>query len=48
MLRIISFAQDNPKTYLAGCLAFGTLLRLAMCHGNLDLFMDPLYPLIHR
>jgi hypothetical protein len=48
MLRITSFAQTYPRTYLAGCLALGTLLRLAMAHGDWGLFMDPLYPLIHR
>lgn len=48
MRAIISFAEANPKTYLIGCLALGTALRLAMCHGDWALFVDPLYPLIHR
>lgn len=48
MARIISFAQAYPKTYLTGCLALGTLIRLSMAHGDWGLFMDPLYPLIHR
>jgi len=48
VIRIISFAENNPKAYIFGCFALGTILRLAMCHGNWGIFMDPLYPLIHR
>jgi len=48
MIRIISFAESNPRTYVLGCLALGTILRLGMAHGDWGLFMDPLYPLIHR
>jgi hypothetical protein len=48
MRTIASFAEVNPKTYLAGCLALGFILRLALCHGDMGLFFDPLYPLIHR
>jgi hypothetical protein len=56
MRTIASFAEANPKTYLAGCLALGFILRLALgfifrlalCHGDMGLFFDPLYPLIHR
>ena len=48
MVRIISFAQAYPRAYLAGCLALGAIIRLGIAHGDWGLFMDPLYPLIHR
>lgn len=48
MRAIITFAESNPKTYLFGCLALGITLRLAMCHGDWSLFVDPFYPLIHH
>lgn len=48
MVSIIRFAERNPRTYLVLCLAVSTLIRLAMAHGNMHLFFDPLYPVFRR
>lgn len=48
MVSIIRFAERNPKTYLVLCLVISALIRLAMAHGNIHLFFDPLYPVFRR
>jgi hypothetical protein len=48
MRSIITFAEQRPGLYLAGCCLFGLALRLLMAGGDWGRFIDPLYPLIHR
>jgi hypothetical protein len=38
-------AARNPGTYMACCFAFGTAVRLWMAHGDVGLFLNPLFPL---
>jgi len=45
---VANFAGRRPAVYLGGCFAFGLALRLWMAHGNLGLWLNPLFPLFTR
>ena len=45
---VANFAARRPGLYLGSCLAFGAVVRLAMAHGNLGLFLNPLFPIFTR
>lgn len=46
MRTIIDFAERRPGLYLGLCLVAGTLIRLAMAHGDVGKFMNPFWPLL--
>ena len=45
---VANFAGRRPGLYLGSCLAFGFAVRLWMAHGDLGLFINPLFPLFTR
>ncbi len=44
-LAVAEFAGRRPGLYLGGCFFLGSLLRLGLAHGDLGLFVNPLFPL---
>jgi hypothetical protein len=47
-LAVAHFAGRRPGLYLGICLAFGAIVRLGMAHGDLGLFVNPLFPFFIR
>ena len=47
-LAVAHFAGRRPGVYLSCCLAIGFAARLAMAHGDMRLFINPLFPLFIR
>lgn len=47
-IAISEFAGRRPGLYLCGCFVLGSLLRLGLAHGDLGLFINPLFPLFTR
>ena len=45
---VAEFAGRRPGLYLGGCFVFGSMLRLWVAHGDLGLFINPLFPLFTR
>jgi len=45
---VANFAGRRPGLYLGLCCAFGLSCRLATAHGDLGLFINPLFPLFVR
>ena len=45
---VAHFAGRRPGVYLGCCLAIGLAVRLGMAHGDLGLFINPLFPLFIR
>ncbi len=41
-------AARYPGRYLATCVIAGSLIRLAMAHGDLATWVDPRFPLFPR
>jgi hypothetical protein len=48
MRAFFSFVENHFALYIAGCCLLGLAIRLAMVHGDLGLFLNPLFPLITR
>jgi hypothetical protein len=47
-LAFVDFANRRPGLYLGGCFAFGLAVRFWMAHGDLGLFINPLFPVFMR
>ncbi len=47
-LAVAELAGRRPGLYLGGCFVFGSMLRLWMAHGDLGLFINPLFPVFIR
>lgn len=45
---VIAWITNNPRIYIAACLAIGLIGRAALAHWNMRTFMDPLFPVIHH
>jgi hypothetical protein len=44
-LAVANFAGRRPGLYFGGCVVLGLAIRLIMAHGDMGLFINPLFPL---
>jgi hypothetical protein len=47
-LTVVNFAGRHPRAYLGSSFAIGLGVRLWWAHGDLGLFINPLFPILTR